>query len=133
MGLMILLGRGLVEMERDEVTEKVIGAFYEVYNVLGVGFLEKVYQNALVVLLRKNGINVKQQSPLKEMFREETVGEYFADILVEDKIIVELKACDSLLDIHKAQVINYLKATDKKLGLLLNFGKRSFEHKRLVN
>ena len=116
-----------------DLSFKIIGFAMEVHRELGSGFLEKVYENAMVVLLRKNGINVKQQSPLKVMFREETIGEYFADILIEDNIIVELKACDRLLDIHKAQVVNYLKATNKKLGLLLNFGKRSFEHERLVN
>ncbi len=116
-----------------DLSYKIIGLAMEVHAELGSGFLEKVYENALVILLNKNGIDIKQQAPLEVMFRGDVVGEYFADILVEDSVIMELKACNKLLDIHRAQVVNYLKATDKKLGLLLNFGKRSFEYERLVN
>ena len=116
-----------------ELSYKIVGIAMDVHKELGCGFLEKVYENALAILLNKNGIDIKQQAPLKVTFRGNVVGEYFADILVEDKIIMELKACDSLLDIHRAQVINYLKATDKRLGLLINFGKRRFEYERLVN
>ncbi len=116
-----------------DLSYRIVGLAMEVHKELGCGFLEKVYENALVHLLRENGIKAQQQLPLKVVFRGISVGEYLADILVEDKIIIELKACERLMDIHKAQVVNYLKATGKKLGLLMNFGKRSFEHERLIN
>ena len=116
-----------------ELSYELVGIAMEVHSGLGCGFLEKVYENALMISLEQKGIKAIQQSPLNVMFCGHVVGEYFADILVEDKIIVELKACDKLHDIHKAQVINYLKATKKRLGLLINFGKRSFEYERLVN
>ncbi len=116
-----------------DLSYKIIGLAMEVHRELGCGFLEKVYENALVYLLKEESLRVEQQSPLTVMFRDSVAGEYFADILVEEKIIIELKACEKLLDIHKAQVVNYLKATGKRLGLLMNFGKRSFEHERLIN
>ncbi len=116
-----------------DLSYEIIGLAMEVHRELGCGFLEKVYENALLYLLRENGIKAEQQFPLQVIFRDNIVGEYFADIVVEDKIIIELKACEKILDIHKAQVVNYLKATGKKLGLLMNFGKRSFEHERLIN
>ena len=116
-----------------DLSYKIIGLAMEVHGELGCGFLEKVYENALVYLLKENGIKAEQQFPLKVMFRDSIAGEYFADILVEDKIIIELKACERLMDIHKAQVINYLKATGKKQGLLMNYGKRRYEHERLIS
>jgi len=105
-----------------EITEKVIKAFYNVYHGLGYGFLEKVYENAMAIELRKMGISFVQQSPISVYYDGETVGEYFADLLVEGKVTVELKATQKLADEHEAQLLNYLKATPCEVGLLLNFG-----------
>ncbi len=108
----------------QELTSKIISCFYKVYNTLGFGFLEKVYENALLIELTKNGLNVERQKPIKVHYEDKLVGEYFADIIVDNKIILELKAVESLIEEHKLQLINYLKATDIELGLLLNFGKK---------
>lgn len=107
-----------------EETEDIIGGFYKVYRTLGYGFLERVYQNALYYELLERGFNCKVQYPLKVYYKEYLVGEYVADIIVNDKIILELKACSELCDYHEAQLVNYLKATSIELGLLLNFGER---------
>lgn len=106
----------------SQITEKIIKAFYIVYNTLGYGFLEKVYENALVIELRKSGLNVKPQFPIHVFYDKETVGEYFADIVLQDCIIVELKSKKMLIDKDEAQLLNYLKATEFEVGLLLNFG-----------
>ncbi len=111
---------------------KIVGLAMQVHTKLGYGFLEKVYENALMISLRENEIKVKQQIPIKVHFHGQIVGEYIADILVENMIILELKSQPNISDIHKLQTINYLKATGLKLGLLLNFGKRSLESERLV-
>lgn len=118
-------------MLHKELTDIIIGSFYNVYNKLGHGFLEKVYENALAIELRKSDLNVKQQDNLKVFYEGELVGDYFADIVVNDLIILELKAAESLRSEHFVQLTNYLKATDKELGLLLNFGKKP-EFKRVV-
>jgi len=110
------------DMKYKELSEEIIRIFYKVYNKLGYGFLEKVYENAMMIDFRKSGITAASQSPIKVTYEDETVGEYFADILVGDKIIVEIKAAKSLTEDHHAQLLNYLKATDKEVGLLLNFG-----------
>lgn len=102
------------------------------HNELGCGFLEKVYENALMLLFEKEKIPAKQQAPANVYFQEKVVGEYFADILIDNKVILELKTVDVISKIHIAQVINYLRATGIKLGLILNFGKPKFEYKRLV-
>ena len=115
----------------EEITEKIIGAFYKVYNTLGYGFLEKVYENAMIVELKKIGLNVKQQENIKVFYEDIEVGSYFADLIIEDKIILELKCWQSLREEHRNQLINYLKATNIEVGLLLNFGKKS-EFKRVV-
>jgi len=120
-------------MELNQITEKIIGAAYEVSNTLGCGFLEKVYENALVKELRFSKIKVDQQKQISVNYKGENVGEYFADLLVEDNIIVELKAIKQLSEIHEAQLINYLKATNKKIGLLLNFGTPKVQIKRIAN
>lgn len=104
----------------------------EVHNKLGYGFLEKVYENALMVLFQQEGIMAKQQTPITVYFEGEVVGEYFADILVEDKIIIELKAMEKITDVYKAQALNYLKATGLRLAIILNFGKNKLEYERLV-
>jgi GxxExxY protein len=109
-------------MLHKELTSEIINAFYTVYNALGYGFLEKVYENALIHELNQRGLRVQQQKPIKVYYDGVVAGEYFADLLVEDKVIVELKAAKAISDGHKAQLINYLKATGTKVGLILNFG-----------
>ncbi len=104
----------------------------QVHNELGFGFLEKVYGNALMVHFRENGIDAVQQFPVSVMFHGQVVGDYFCDILVEDSIIIELKAQDRIAEIHKVQTLHYLRATKYRLGLLINFGKQRLEHERLV-
>jgi GxxExxY protein len=115
----------------SEVTEKIIKAFFKVYNILGYGFLEKVYENALIIELKKMGFHISQQNNIKVYYDGKIVGDYFADIIVDNNVIVELKAAESLGEEHKTQLINYLKATDKEVGLLLNFGKTP-EFKRAI-
>lgn len=116
-----------------DLTYKIIGIGMQVHSTLGHGFLEKVYENSMMVALRSAGIFAEQQVPNKVMFEGVIVGDYFADILVEKKVILELKACDRITDLHKAQALNYLKATGIDLALILNFGAKSFEHHRLIN
>lgn len=116
----------------EDLTYKIIGAAMEVHSELGYGYLEKVYENSLMVLFRKKNINADQQKPITVHFKNEVVGEYFADILVENKIILELKSVEKLNNAHIAQTLNYLKATGMRLALLINFGKEKLEHKRLV-
>mgnify|MGYP000754843122 CR=1 FL=1 len=108
----------------QELTSKIISCFYKVYNSLGFGFLEKVYENALMIELKKNNLAVEKQKQIKVFYEDNLVGEYFADLVVEDKIIIELKAAEILIEEHELQLINYLKATDMEVGLLLNFGKK---------
>ncbi len=115
----------------SDLTELIIGAFYIVYNKLGYGFLEKVYENALLIELYKIGLSAGNQKPLKIYYDTQIVGEYFADIIVEDKIIIELKATESLCFEYECQLINYLKASKIEVGLLMNFGKEP-EIKRKV-
>ncbi len=117
----------------NEVSEKIIAAGFKVANTLGIGFLEKVYENAMVYELRKRDLQVEQQKPLKVYYDGITVGDYFTDMIVEDSVIVELKAARRIEDIHLAQCLNYLKATGLKLGLILNFGKPKLEIKRVAN
>ena len=109
-------------MLHEEITQKIIKAFYKVYNTLGYGFLEKVYENALIHELIKMGLGVIQQHPIKVYYDTVLVGEYFADIIVESAVIIELKAVESLHKNHSNQLMNYLKATEMEVGLLLNFG-----------
>jgi GxxExxY protein len=120
-------------MKEDKITEAIIGAAYAVSNELGCGFLEKVYENALVHELGKRGLHAEQQRPIKITYDGVIVGDYVADILVNDKVIVELKAVNGLDDIHVAQCINYLKATKLKFCLLINFGNPKVEVRRIVN
>jgi GxxExxY protein len=113
-----------------DLTGKIIGAFFDVYSVLGYGFLEKVYENALALELRKMGLRIEQQKRITVYYDGQEMGEYFADIVVNGIIIVELKAVRQLLKEHEAQLLNYLKATTIEVGLLLNFGpKAKFERK----
>ncbi|NBC06573.1 MAG: GxxExxY protein [Bacteroidetes bacterium] len=113
------------------LTSDILKAYYKVYNTLGYGFLEKVYENAMMIELRKMGIQAVQQQRIKVYYEGEKVGEYFADILVENKVIVELKAKRTLHPDDEAQLYNYLNATTVEVGMLLNFGEEP-EHKRRV-
>ena len=106
-----------------DITDKIIRAFYNVYNALGFGFLEKVYENAMIIELCALNVNCEKQKPIDVYYKGKKVGEYFADIIVENKVIIELKAAEGLIPEHEAQLLNYLKATDIEVGLLLNFGK----------
>lgn len=115
-----------------DLTGQVIKAYYTVHNALGFGFLEKVYENAMMIELRKMGICAEQQKLLKVYYDEEEVGSYFADILVENKVVVELKAAEALSPDHEAQLVNYLRATELEVGLLLNFGKKVEHLKRVL-
>lgn len=103
-----------------------------VHSELGYGFLEKVYENSLMMLLKREGISAKQQTNIPVRFMGENVGDYYADILVDDKIILELKSVKTIVDGHRAQTLNYLKATGIKLAIILNFGKKKLEFERLV-
>jgi len=117
-----------------ELSNKIIKCFYTVYNTLGFGFLEKVYENALMIELKKNGLKAEKQKHIKVYYELQSVGEYFADIIVEDSIILELKAAESIVEEHELQLINYLKATEIEIGLLLNFGKNpEFKRKIFTN
>lgn len=107
---------------REEIVSTIIKSFYFVYNTLGYGFLEKVYENALAFELREYGLFVQQQEPIAVYFKNVKVGDYFADLLVENQIIVEMKAVEVLKIEHEAQLLNYLKATNIELGLLFNCG-----------
>ena len=118
--------------EFDQLTEKIIACVYRVSNTLGSGFLEKVYENALAIELRKSGLTVEQQHPIKVFYDGQVVGDFAADLLIESCVIVELKAARTFEDVHSAQCLNYLKATGLKICLLVNFGRPRVEIKRLV-
>jgi len=109
--------------KHQDITEAIIRAFYKVYNTLGYGFLEKVYENALFHELVKMGFLVEKQKRIKVYYDAIEVGDYFADLVVDDLVILEIKAAEGLVIEHEYQLINYLKATDREIGLLLNFGK----------
>lgn len=108
----------------SEITELIIQCFYKVYNEMGNGFLEKVYQNSLLIELRNAGLIFEPQKQIKVFYQNQIVGEYFADIVVNECVNVELKAAETLIEEHEFQLINYLKATEVEVGLLINFGKK---------
>ena len=122
--------------KHSKLTEEIIGAYFTVYNALGYGFLEKVYANALKLELERRGLKVKQEFPIVVRYLGQVVGEYYTDLLINDFVIVEIKATKILLQEHEAQLLNYLKATPYEVGLLLNFGpkpeqkRRSFDNNR---
>ncbi len=118
-----------MEYLHSDLTKEIIGAFFDVYNTLGFGFLEKAYENALAFELRSRDFQVEQQKPISVYYREQVIGEYFADLIVNNLVIVELKASRSMIPAHEAQLLNYLKATKYEVGLLLNFG-HTPKHKR---
>ena len=120
-------------MIQQELTGKILEACFEVSNELGAGFLESVYEKALLVALRQKDLNVESQVKLQVMFRGIVVGDYFADILVENKILIELKAVNALTKEHFAQILNYLKATNLEVGLIINFGNSKLEYRRFDN
>jgi GxxExxY protein len=121
----------MTEILHKELSEAILKVFYEVYNELGYGFLENVYQNAMYFELKSQGFKVEAQKQIKVYYKNELVGNFIADLLIDDVIIIELKACDTLVKAHYAQTLNYLKATNVEIGLLLNFGEKP-EIKRLI-
>lgn len=126
----------MIQRERNnlhnELTESIIGCAFEVINELGSGFLESVYENAMIVALSEAGLSVQSQVPVPVSFRGKRVGDFYADLLVESKVLVELKAVRAIAPEHQAQIINYLNATGIEVGLLINFGNPRLELKRLT-
>jgi len=123
-----------MELLHQDITDKIIKAFYNVYNELGFGFLEKVYQNALFLELIAMGLVCEKQKQIKVYFKEQIVGEYYADLIINNCVIIELKAAEAIVEEHEYQLINYLKATEIEVGLLLNFGKKpQFKRKLFTN
>ena len=120
------------ELKYEEITKSVIGCAFEVINELGAGFLESVYEKSLLLALRQKGLTVTSQHPIQVLFRGECFGEFYADIFVEGKVIVELKAVKAIAPEHQAQIINYLNATGIEVGLLINFGNPKLEYKRFT-
>ena len=115
----------------SELTSEIIKAYYKVYNELGYGFLEKVYENAMLIQLKNQGLNCLSQHSIEVFYNECRVGFYIADVIVESSVIIEIKAAEALCEEHEAQLINYLKATSIEVGMLLNFGKKA-QFKRKV-
>jgi GxxExxY protein len=116
----------------QELTQKILAGAFAVHNTLGCGFLEKVYSNALLFELRKMGLHCEQEVPFKVKYKDFVVGDYCSDLVVENRVLVELKACTSLDSVHEAQILNYLKASSIQVGLLLNFGKPKLQFRRFV-
>ena len=119
-------------MEYKDVTETVIGCAYRVYNKMGFGFLESVYEKCLLIELRKEGLDTESQKPITVYYENEIVGEFIADIIVNNTIILELKSVRRIIKAHEVQLVNYLVATGKPVGLILNFGERKVEIKRKI-
>lgn len=115
----------------SELTEAILGSCFDVMNELGTGFLESVYKNALFIAIKEKGLKIEAEKRFEVIFRNRKIGLYIADLIVEEKVIIELKCCESLLGEHQAQLINYLKVSGILVGLLVNFGKRKVECKRL--
>ena len=113
-----------MDLLHKELTDAILKAFYDVYNELGYGFLEKVYQNSMYLELKARGFQVEAQNPIKVFYKGNIVGEYFADLVVNNLVILELKAVDILVEEFEWQLLNYLRGTDKEVGLLLNFGRK---------
>ena len=119
-------------MKHEDITKKILSSAFKVHKKLGFGFLEKVYKNAMLFELKKSGLKAEPEKPIKIYYESEEVGDYFADLIVEDKVIVELKAVEDLNKKFEVQLVNYLTATGLDVGLLLNFGKESLQYKRKV-
>ena len=120
-----------VEYKYSDITGRILKAAYEVYNNLGYGFLEKVYENALFMELKTEGLTVEKQYPIKVYYKSKIIGEYYADLVVDKKVIVELKAVSNIEKSHEVQLVNYLKATEIEVGLLINFGQK-IQHIRRI-
>ena len=121
----------LGNFKHSDITAKILKAYFNVYNILGYGFLEKVYENAMIIELRKLRLECEKQKQIDVFYDNQNIGLYFADIIVENKVIIELKAAEDLDEAHEAQLVNYIQATDIEVGLLLNFGKEA-QYKRKV-
>ena len=119
-------------MEYKELTEKIIGCAYRVYNRMGFGFLESVYEKCMLIELRKADLDAESQKPITVYYENEIVGEFVADIIVNDTIILELKSVRRIIKAHEVQLVNYLVSTGKPVGLILNFGERKVEVKRKI-
>jgi GxxExxY protein len=119
-------------LKHSELTGLILKSFFEVFDVLGYGFLESVYHQAMFIQLREMGLRVESQFGIDVLYKTNPIGRFYADFVVEDLVIVELKAVSDIIPAHKAQLLNYLRASDFEVGLLLNFGKRP-EYKRLIN
>ncbi len=119
-------------LKHEQITKAVIGCAFDVLNELGAGFLESVYEKALLLALQQEGLSATAQHPVKVMFRNQCVGEFYADMFVEEKVIVELKAVKAIAPEHQAQIINYLNASGIEVGLLINFGNPKLEYKRFT-
>ena len=117
-------------MEYEEITHKIIGAAYNVHNQLGFGFLESVYQKAMIIELSKNGLKAETEKPLKVYYDEQVVGEFYIDLFVDEAIVVELKSIQNLTKQHEVQIVNYLNGLKKEIGLLINFGPSGVDVKR---
>lgn len=111
-----------MELIHKELTDQIIRSFYDVYNILGYGFLERVYQNALFLELKSRGLRVEHQKQIQVYYKKINVGEYYADLIVNDLVVIELKCASTLIEAHEKQLLNYLKSTRLEVGLLLNFG-----------
>ena len=119
-------------MQHHDITQKIIGAAFKVYNTMGFGYLESVYEKCLMIELRKIGLKAENQKPITVHFEDEVVGEFIADVVVENEIIIEMKSVRRVTTAHEAQLVNYLTATKKDVGLLLNFSQQKVEVKRKV-
>ena len=117
-------------MENEEITHRIIGAAYNVFNTLGFGFLESVYKKAMVIELSKNGLKVETEKPLKVHYDDQIVGEFYVDLCISDETIVELKSVENLTKAHEVQLVNYLNGMKKEIGLLINFGPSGVDIKR---
>lgn len=118
------------KMKHEDITHKIIGCAYQVFNQLGFGFLESVYKKAMIIELNKSGLNVEPEKPLKVYYEEEIVGDFYVDLFVEDEIVVELKSVKSIAKEHEVQLVNYLNGLKKEIGLLINFSPTGVEVKR---
>lgn len=116
----------------SDITGKIIRAFYNVYNKLGFGFLEKVYEKSMMIELKRLGLKAENQKKIQVFYDDVQVGEYYADIVINDCVIVELKAAENIIPEHEAQLVNYLRATDIEVGLLLNFGKTPQKSRKVL-
>ena len=120
------------EYKHSDITEKIIGCAFTVFNQMGSGYMESVYERCMLIELNKAGLDAKSQHPIKVLYENQAVGEFIADLIVEESIIVELKAVSQLMKIHEAQLVNYLVSTGKDIGLLINFGPEKVTVKRKI-